>query len=242
MIQSLNMKNHMAPFNPFKIFERPSMPTEAKEEKSKKERTKRTEKIEKIIDKQKEFLEKGGIVYDSKFINLEQELQKLDPKKTVVFDWDGTLRDHSTPDIRLGALELLESLTKKGIRVVEWTSALRESAKETPSLYQAFDHLICRENYYGEFIDEKLKENLEKLSSEMQKNLENVNNWKFIELLGWHLLVDDNRIEILNAEDSGNKGVHASLYDSEYERTTPIGPDLSQQILEALDYESPKNS
>ncbi len=184
----------------------------------------------------------------------------MDPEvPTVVFDWDGTLRDRETPEIRPGALELIKFLKEAGIRIVGWTSAMRESAKETPDLYQAFDRFITRENYYGKYLVsnyELIKQLLQSSNNPaFVKNIKMGEDKKFIEELNWDLLIDDDQIEIRKAQERGVKAIRVETYwlemfkkykdenpEGARKAIQPIPSDLKKQILETLNYEPPKNS
>lgn len=230
---------------------RPKPESSAELSQEKKERSKE------IIKKQREFLEEDGIVYDPEFVKLEQELQKLDPEiSTVVFDWDGTLRDRFTPEIRPGALELIKFLKGARVRVVGWTSALRKSAKMTPDIYEAFDCLITRENYCDEYLDVARKGLLGQLldspNSALARSVEFHESWKFIEELNWDLLIDDDEMEIQKAQKRAVKAIKVNTYDLKYFKDVdskvakkaiqPITSDFGKQILEALNYKESKEN
>ena len=110
-------------------------------------------KIEKIVEKQRNFLEKGGIVYDDEFKKLKEQDTR---EYKVVLDMDGTLIDQGDlSKIRPGAKELLENLQKKNIKIIIWTSAKKEYAENALKENLPYDILVARENYYKSFIAKK---------------------------------------------------------------------------------------
>jgi len=190
------------------------------------------ERLEKIIAEQREFLEKDGIIFDDKF----KALEKQDTRKyKVVFDLDGTLRDqHDSDIIRPGAIELIEKLRDKNIKIITWTSASRDSAKQSKIPH---DILITLENYGTRFLDNKKFEDEINYRGGVLSDLGGT--IKNIKKLGYSILLDDNYRAINKLKEDKCQAIHIEVYDTDNrDRQNSLPEDLEQQILEALNYKS----
>jgi|GEM_PF-6652389 len=167
------------------------------------------------------FLE--GKIFDREFIEKERKLAS--EKTTVVFDLDHTLAAYDDEvkeyTLRPGIETELKKLSQKGLRLIIWTRAIRQIVEKFLSKYSKvaslFDVVITRENttldteadgdemlrIYGGYNKNQAIDRYH-LNEEMDKALDFYNkylNTKDISLLGYALIVDDDRdIEFQAAE------------------------------------------
>lgn len=189
-----------------------------------------------------------GTIFNQEFALAERA--KAEKQKTIVFDFDGTLRgwDNKNQEgfLRHYLKKVLAELKNKGYRLVIWSASNKDSIQQTlnkyPDFEEYFDLIISAENYSYPFVPVEDREFLRtdnpayfKLMLEVKDNPIKASNGmsiyrppKNINFLNYSIIVEDDPVAMEEARDFSFSCIQVFSYTYE----NPDVSDVPEEVVE----------